>query len=400
MLGHWRFNSRDSQSVLDALHRSLAVIEFDRNGRVLSANANFCALLDYRLSDLKGKHHSLFVDPEYARSGEYAAFWTQLGRGEIDVRDYKWVGRNGKTVWIRASYSPVTTSQGRVAKVVAVTTDISSTMIRNAELEGKINALSRVQAIVEFTTSGEIITANSNFLNLMGYSLDEIKGKPHGLFVAPTYALSREYADFWSKLKCGVSIADEFQYVGKDGKPVWLQASYNPILDVDSKILKIVTFAADVTTRVLAVETIEKALSKLAGTVGGIFVSATKITALISELTQSAKTQAADMNRPNSATHQIDQVPLQNVAKLEKATAASRLKSEVAALSSLLGGLDPGDQNSEPPTIPDPATRSTEGTVVHLKTRLTAVPRDAFDQRHGEGGSPAKLASLAPENLS
>jgi methyl-accepting chemotaxis protein len=400
MLGNKRSNSRDSQFILDALHRALAVIEFDRNGHVLSANANFCALLDYPLSDLKGKHHSLFVDPEYARSVDYAAFWAQLGRGEIDVRDYRWLGRNGKAVWIRASYSPVMNSQGGIAKVVAVVRDISADKLRHAELQGKLNALSRVQAVAEYTKSGEIISANSNFLNLLGYSLAEIRGKSHSLFADPTYALSREYADFWSKLTCGESIVDEFKLIGKDGKLVWIQASYSPILDIDSNIIKIVTFATDVTSRVAAVETIEKALSKLASRVGGIFASVTKIATVISEINRAAQKQAVGPDRVESAIPQIDQVGPLNVAMCEEAAAASLLKSEIDALSRLVGGLDPGDPSSDPLARPDPTTRSTESAVVHLKPRLTVVPRDACDPTSAQGTPPTKRASLAPEQLS
>ena len=152
----------DVSAVLEALDRSLAIIEFDPKGRILSANDNFCSAMGYGLPEIKGRHHSMFVEPDYARSSEYQAFWDKLGRGEFDAKEYKRLGKDGREVWIQASYNPVRNARGAVVKVVKVATDITVEKLRTAEVAGKIDALSRAQAVIEFTLNGEIITANEN----------------------------------------------------------------------------------------------------------------------------------------------------------------------------------------------------------------------------------------------
>ena len=258
------FNAASGSAVLTALNRSLAIIEFDQKGTILTANENFCNAMSYSLSEIKGQHHSMFVDPDYVRSPDYKAFWAKLNRGEFDAREYKRIGKGGREVWIQASYNPVINSKGTVLKIVKVATDITAEKLKNAEFEGKINAISRVQGIIEFTPGGEVITANENFLNLLGYRLDEIKGQHHRLFVEPSYAQSSEYQEFWRKLNAGEYIAAEFKRIGKGRKEVWIQASYNPIFDLNNKVMKITKFATDITERVRAVNEIGAGLERLA----------------------------------------------------------------------------------------------------------------------------------------
>jgi methyl-accepting chemotaxis protein len=247
--------------VLTALNRSLAIIEFDQKGTILTANENFCNALGYSLSEIKGQHHSMFVDPDYVRSPD-KAFWAKLNRGEFDAREYKRIGKGGREVWIQASYNPVINSKGTVLKIVKGATDITAEKLKNAEFEGKINAISRVQGIIEFTPGSEVITANENFLNLLGYRLDEIKGQHHRLFVEPSYAQSSDYQEFWRKLNAGEYIAAEFKRIGKGRKEVWIQASYNPIFDLNNKVMKMTKFATDITERVRAVNEIGAGLER------------------------------------------------------------------------------------------------------------------------------------------
>jgi methyl-accepting chemotaxis protein len=241
------FNSGAStdRATLEALGRSLAIIEFDPTGKILSANENFCKALGYQASEIIGQQHSLFVEPDIVRSAEYREFWSKLGRGEFDAREYKRIGKGGRNVWIQASYNPVIDAKGKVLKVVEVATDITAAKLRSAEFEAKINAISLAQAIIEFTPTGEIITANENFLSLLGYRLEEIKGQHHRMFVEPSYAASSEYQSFWRKLNGGEFIADAFRRIGKGGKEIFIQASYNPIFDLNGKVAKIVKFAID-----------------------------------------------------------------------------------------------------------------------------------------------------------
>jgi methyl-accepting chemotaxis protein len=250
-------------SVLDAIGKSLAMIEFDLSGKVLAVNQNFCRVLGYEPAEIIGKHHSMFVEPAYAASMDYRAFWDKLGRGECDASEYKRLGKNGKEVWIQASYNPVLGRGGRVVKVVKVATEVTAQKLQSAENEGKLTALSRAQAVIEFSTDGNVLAANENFLKALGYELGEIKGRHHRMFVDPAYAQSAEYGQFWQRLGRGEFIADEFCRIAKGGKEVWINASYNPIFDMDGRVFKVVKFATDVTERVHAVEMLGAGLGKL-----------------------------------------------------------------------------------------------------------------------------------------
>ncbi len=252
----------DAKATLVALDQSQAIIEFDLSGIILRANENFCRTVGYSLSEIVGKHHSMFCEPDYARSSAYKDFWTRLGNGKFDAGAYKRLGKGGREVWIQASYNPVS-SGGKPYKVVKFATDITAAKLKSAEDEGKINAISRTQAIIEFTPNGDILTANENFLACLGYQLSEITGKHHAMFCEPSFRDSAEYRGFWKKLAAGEPVSAEFKRIGKAGKVVWIQASYNPIFDADGRVFKVVKFATDITERVRAVEDIGSGLTAL-----------------------------------------------------------------------------------------------------------------------------------------
>ncbi len=253
-----------TKSTLEAFDKSLAIIEFDTTGKILRANDNFCSTMGYELSEIKGQNHRIFVDAAYAQTSEYTQFWARLGRGEFDAHEYLRIGKGGREIWIRGSYNPVRNRHGRVIKIVKQATDVTASRNTANDLSAQIDAISRAQAIIEFTTDGEVVTANANFLAALGYQLGEIKGQHHRMFVEPGYAGSDEYQEFWNKLRRGEYIASEFKRIGKGGKEVWIQASYNPILDLNGKVTKVVKFATDVTGRVQAVQKIANGLARLA----------------------------------------------------------------------------------------------------------------------------------------
>ena len=250
-------------AVLAALSKSQAMIEFDLSGKILTANDNFCKALGYQLSEIVGKHHSMFVEPAFASSPAYKAFWVKLGAGSFDQQQYKRIGKGGKEVWIEASYNPVI-RRGKPVKVIKIATDITTQKLKAAEDCGKIEALSRAQAIIEFTPAGEVVTANENFLSALGYTLAEIQGRHHSMFCEASYTASTAYRDFWKTLASGELLADEFMRIGKGGRKVYIQASYNPIFDMNGKVFKVVKFATDVTGRVENVDQLAGCLNNLA----------------------------------------------------------------------------------------------------------------------------------------
>jgi methyl-accepting chemotaxis protein len=240
----------DLVAIYEALDRVQAIIEFGLDGIVVSANDNFLRIFDYELDDVIGKHHRMFCDPDYVESEAYAEFWEKLARGEFHCAEFKRLGKNGKEIWLQASYNPVFDDDGKPIRVVKFATDATELRLQIAELEGKVRAIDRAQAVIEFELDGTVITANENFLRIFGYTLDEIKGKHHRIFCDLGYAESPEYTQFWQRLARGEYDADEFKRISKDGAEIWLQASYNPILDMEGRPLKVVKFASDISLEV------------------------------------------------------------------------------------------------------------------------------------------------------
>ncbi|VVE83846.1 methyl-accepting chemotaxis protein [Pandoraea sputorum] len=246
----FQMEQQELQAVTAALNRVQAVIEFDLQGRILHANENFLQTVGYRLDEIQGQHHRMFCEPDYTASNAYRDFWAKLGRGEFDSGEYKRLGKGGREVWIRASYNPVFDANGVAYKVIKFATDVTADRTRQAEFEGKVRAMDIAQAVIEFNLDGTVITANDNFLKTLGYSLDEIRGKHHRMFCEQDYVASNEYRDFWAKLNRGEFDAGRYKRLGRGGREIWIQATYNPILDANGRPYKVVKFATDITQQV------------------------------------------------------------------------------------------------------------------------------------------------------
>lgn len=242
---------RELEGIVGALDKSQAVIHFAMDGTIQWANDNFLTALGYSLAEIQGRHHRMFVDPAYAATPDYAAFWAKLNRGEYEASLFKRIGKGGREVWIQASYNPIIGRGGKPVKVVKFATDVTEQVLQNADYKGQIEAIGKAQAVIHFNLDGTVIWANDNFLSALGYSLEEIKGKHHRMFVEAAYGASRDYALFWERLNKGEFQAAEYKRVGKGGREVWIQASYNPIFDPSGKPFKVVKFATDVTRQVL-----------------------------------------------------------------------------------------------------------------------------------------------------
>ncbi|TCT05677.1 methyl-accepting chemotaxis protein [Aquabacter spiritensis] len=240
---------KDAHLTLDALDRSLAVIEFSPSGKVLHANANFLGLLGFRLDEVVGHHHGMFVLPEERASEGYRRFWDDLRKGEYKSAEFRRVGKDGREVWIQATYNPLMRG-GQVAKVVKLAADVTARKRAQAEFESQIRAIDKSQAIIQFDLTGIVLDANANFLNAVGYARDEIVGRHHSLFVAPEERDSPDYRAFWQKLAHGEFQAAEYRRIGKGGKEVWIQASYNPVHDAAGRLVKVIKFATDTTPQV------------------------------------------------------------------------------------------------------------------------------------------------------
>lgn len=242
----------DHDGQLDALHRSQAVIEFALDGTILTANANFLDAVGYRVEEIQGRHHSLFVDPAEQAGAAYRGFWERLGRGEFASGEFRRIAKGGREIWIQATYNPIRDRDGVPVKVVKFASDITRQKLHSADATGQLAAVNRSQAVIEFAPDATVLSANENFLAAVGYGIEEVRGQPHAMFVDAHYAQSPDYAAFWERLRRGEFATGMFQRIAKGGRPVWIQASYNPIFDPNGRLTKIVKYATDVTANMAA----------------------------------------------------------------------------------------------------------------------------------------------------
>ncbi|TMV89677.1 PAS domain S-box protein [Thioclava sp. BHET1] len=255
---------RDNRSQVDALSRSMAVIEFDLTGKVLNANTQFLDAMGYRLEEIKGKHHRIFMPEGEAEGPQYDAFWSDLSKGASRNGQVRRVTKSGEICWLQSTYETLIDPEGRPFKVVKYAFDITSVKNMEAESRAKIDAIEKVQAVIEFDPQGTILEANALFCGVMGYTRDEIVGQKHRMFVEDDYAKSAEYTEFWEELRAGKTLARQYRRVGKGGRLIFIDASYNPIMDASRRVVKVVKFAVDMTTSQLAIEQVGGALSKMA----------------------------------------------------------------------------------------------------------------------------------------
>jgi methyl-accepting chemotaxis protein len=248
---HKTHDAANAKALADAIGRSQAMIEFEMNGTIIAANENFLKAMGYTLAEIRGRHHSMFVDPDERNSAGYREFWTRLNRGEFQAAEYKRFGKANREVWIQASYNPILDDSGKPFKVIKFATDITAQKVRSMQHVGQIAAIGRSQAVIEFKLDGTIVTANENFLRAMGYTLAEIRGQHHRMFVEAAERDSTAYRDFWARLNRGEYQAGEFKRGAKAGKEVWILATYNPIVDEKGKPFAVVKFATDVTEQKL-----------------------------------------------------------------------------------------------------------------------------------------------------
>ena len=241
----------DFSGQITAISKSQAVIEFNLDGTIITANENFLSTLGYTLDEVEGKHHRIFCDSSYTSSSDYKDFWKNLNEGEYDSGEFKRIKKDSGEVWIQASYNPILDLNGDPFKVVKFATDITEQKLSNANFSGQISAISKSQAVIEFNMDGTIITANENFLTTLGYTLNEIQGKHHRIFCDSQYTSSTEYKVFWQDLNEGKFESNDYKRLRKDGLEIWIKASYNPIMDLNGKPYKVVKFASDITDQKL-----------------------------------------------------------------------------------------------------------------------------------------------------
>lgn len=323
MLGLRSNTAKEAEHTLSALHRSLGIIEFNLDGTVRTANENFLNVIGYSLPEIQGQHHSLFVEPAYKTGVEYREFWDKLRQGEFQAARYKRIAKGGREVWIEATYNPVLDRSGRPYKVVKVATDITRQITEDADRRGQIEAINKAQAVISFSLDGIVQDANENFLEALGYTLPEIKGQHHSQFVEPVVRASAEYSAFWAKLRAGEYVAGQFKRIGKGGREIWIEASYNPIFDASGKPYKVVKFATDITAQVKLLADLNRLIEQNFGEIDGAVLRSNEEA---SEATQAAGTTSNNVQTMAAAAEEL----AASVAEISQSMSKSRAATDEA----------------------------------------------------------------------
>ncbi|MCS6274007.1 MAG: PAS domain-containing methyl-accepting chemotaxis protein [Opitutus sp.] len=317
----------DLRGKIAALAKVQAIIEFNLDGTIITANENFLNTVGYTLAEIKGQHHSLFVDATYRESQAYKQFWRDLNDGKFFSAEYKRIGKGGKIVWIQASYNPIADLNGKPFKVVKFATDVTAAKTESINNERQLAEANRNQAVIEFDATGTILNANDNFLSCLGYGLDEIKGKHHRMFVDPAYAASADYSRFWADLGTGKFQTAEYKRFGKGGKEVWIQATYNPRFDSTGTVNKVIKFASDITPRKQAEASLKLTLETVSQNAQSLSSASEELSAVAQQMSSNSEETAAQSNVVASASEQVSK----NVATV--ATSAEEMSASVREIA-------------------------------------------------------------------
>jgi methyl-accepting chemotaxis protein len=314
-----KIKSMEDAGKIDAIGRAQAVIEFNMDGSIVDANRNFLDSMGYSLDEIRGKHHSLFMPPEGRESAAYRDFWARLNGGTFEAGEFKRLAKGGREIWILASYNPIFDEAGRPFKVVKFATDVTQQKMKAADNDGQISAIAKSQAVIEFNMDGTIRTANENFLAAMGYSLGEIQGQHHRMFVEPRERDAPAYREFWESLNRGQFQAAEYKRIAKGGREIWIQASYNPILDLNGKPFKVVKYATDITAQAIGRKKAEAAR----GLIDAVAAGSEEMSASIREISE---TMSKSRDTASMATSKVEAADQQ----------AERLNAAAQAMSGIV----------------------------------------------------------------
>ena len=266
------FKNKNEKILSEAINSNYAVIYFKPDGTVIKANEVFLKTMGYSLEEVAGKHHSMFCEEKFTKTQEYKDGWNDLRAGKTLTAEFQRVKKDKSLIFLRASYMPVI-ENGKVLEVIKLAQDITKNRLKNLFFIGQVKAINKSNAVIEFDMNGNILNANDNFLNTLGYKKEDIIGKYHSIFCEENYKNSNEYKEFWKKLNRGEFDSGEYLRIGKNGKHIWIQASYNPIFDMDGKAFRVVKYATDITNRKNTMFEVEKEIKEFSNSLNTLLTT-------------------------------------------------------------------------------------------------------------------------------
>ncbi|AIN17052.1 sensory box protein [Yersinia rochesterensis] len=254
MLFNFSSSHASKRAELTSIDNAIPMIIFKPDGTVKHANTLFLQSMGYQREEVLGKHHRLFCDPHYVQSDAYRRHWQLLNEGRPITDNIKRIRKDGSIIWLQGTYTPVLDNKGRVVEIIKIASDVTERIVQSQEHQSLLAALNRSMGMITFTPQGIILDANDNLLHVIGYSLADIRHQSHQILCLPEFAHSDEYRQHWQRLAQGEFIVGRFERVNSRGERVWLEASYNPIMDKEGQVLKVVKIAQDITQLMLQQE--------------------------------------------------------------------------------------------------------------------------------------------------
>lgn len=380
-------------------------VTLDAAGVILEVNALFEKELGFTQAELSGRALREFSPSELSGDVHQRRALDAVAQGKHYSGTLRLCSREGRHVWLRAMVIPFAGDSGRVERIVLYSSVLTRTIEASRENEALVGALMRSTAVIEFSLDGLVLTANQNFLDAMGYTLPQILGKHHRIFCAPSDAQSEEYDQFWQTLRHGSYVAGRFCRVDKFGNEVWLEASYNPIVDANGKLYKIAKLATVITDQV----TRERAVSEAAGMAHGTSVrtnaSAQQGREVIQNTVTTLNTLSALME---DAAHGIEALDAQSqeIGTIVKTIGSIADQTNLLALNAAIEAARAGEQGRGFAVVADEvrnlALRTTKATaeifeVVKNNQVLASSAVTMIGKSRQQAGAALDLASEADE---